>query len=375
MVDDMQYNQLKVVAREEKINQNDADGLYDIYWAGVHGETGDRFQFNSVNISGKIKGLLEARDGNNSNPFTGTVTAVGADGGTTATIQLKEGVDIDKLNIPQRGTITLNCENYYYDGFDAVYDADGNLNGFTFKNLTSPNEDGSRSQAILNDVIDKPGTIGEKVDCKGIPYYMEELNEFVRTISKYMNDIFTTGADANGDPGLDFFTTADDVTGKDLELTKNLGTTGDKLDSTGSNYYRVTALNWAVNQDIFSDQTKLVVSYKDDVLQGNKDAKGILEKIIYGFADQNMFAQGTVSQFLQSITTSLAVDNSKYESFTENMGDVATVINNQRMSVSNVDTNEEAASLIVFQEGYNLSSKVISVMNEVYDKLINQTGL
>ena len=28
LVDDMQYNQLKVVAREEKVNQNDADGLY-----------------------------------------------------------------------------------------------------------------------------------------------------------------------------------------------------------------------------------------------------------------------------------------------------------------------------------------------------------
>jgi len=28
----------------------------------------------------------------------------------------------------------------------------------------------------------------------------------------------------------------------------------------------------------------------------------------------------------------------------------------------------------MYQNGYNLASKVISVMNEVYDKLINQTG-
>ena len=48
---------------------------------------------------------------------------------------------------------------------------------------------------------------------------------------------------------------------------------------------------------------------------------------------------------------------------------------NQRMSISNVDTNEEAASLVIYQEGYNLASKVISVMNEIYDKLINQTGV
>ena len=51
------------------------------------------------------------------------------------------------------------------------------------------------------------------------------------------------------------------------------------------------------------------------------------------------------------------------------------MIDNQRLSISSVDTNEEAASLVVFQNGYNLSSKVISVMNEVYNKLINETGV
>ena len=134
-------------------------------------------------------------------------------------------------------------------------------------------------------------------------------------------------------------------------------------------------MNWSINQDIVKDQSKLVVSYKEDIEQQDKDAKGVLEKIIYGFNDQAMFSQGTVTQFLQSITTSLAVDVSKYDAFTTNMDEVATVIDNQRLSISSVDTNEEAASLVVFQNGYNLSSKVISVMNEVYNKLINETGV
>ena len=69
------------------------------------------------------------------------------------------------------------------------------------------------------------------------------------------------------------------------------------------------------------------------------------------------------------------MDVSKYDAFTTNMDEVATVIDNQRLSISSVDTNEEAASLVVFQNGYNLSSKVISVMNEVYNKLINETGV
>ena len=378
LVDDMQCRQLKVAARQEKINQNDVDGLYDVYWVGINGELGEEFNFNSNHVSGAIKGLLEARDGNNANPFSGTIEKMneGTADGSTVEITLAKDIDIDKLNLPIEGTITLNCKDYYYEGFEAVYDADGKLNSFIFKNITIQDETGKRIPAEFNEDLDvgREGVMGESVDCKGIPYYMTELNEFVRTLSKYMNDIFTSdkGADANGDPGLDFFTAAD-MLGNDYVL-KGTDATG-KLSTSESSYYQITALNWSVNQTIMKDQSKLVVSYKEDIAQGNKDAKDILEQIIYGMTDQSMFSQGTMSQFLQAITTSQAVDISKYESFSENMDEVTTVINNQRLSVSSVDTNEEAASLVVYQNGYNLASKVISVMNEVYNKLINETGV
>lgn len=377
LVDELECRQLKVSARAEKVNQNDIDGLYDVYWVGVNNTLGEKFNFNSNNVTGLMKGLLEARDGNNANPFSGTIVGMNTNtaSGSTATIELAAGIDVDKLNLPMQGTITLNCKDYYYEGFEAVYDADGKLNGFTFKNITIQDESGRRVPADFNIGTDmgKEGTLGESIDCKGIPYYMTQLNEFVRTLSKYMNDIFTTGADANGDAGMDFFTAPSIATGKDHILTGNANTTG--ISSSESNYYQITALNWSINQDIVKDQSKLVVSYKEDIEQQDKDAKGVLEKIIYGFNDQAMFSQGTVTQFLQSITTSLAVDVSKYDAFTTNMDEVATVIDNQRLSISSVDTNEEAASLVVFQNGYNLSSKVISVMNEVYNKLINETGV
>ena len=43
--------------------------------------------------------------------------------------------------------------------------------------------------------------------------------------------------------------------------------------------------------------------------------------------------------------------------------------------MSGVDENEVASELVKFQNLYGLASKVISVLNEVYDKLINQTGV
>ena len=376
LVDEMECKQLKVVARQEKVNQNDIDGLYDVYWEGLNDTIGEKFNFNSENVTGRIKGLLEVRDGNNADPFRGTITAMatGTGNGSTATVELAKAMSIDKLNLPESGVITLNCKNYYYDSWEATKDADGNLTSFIFKNLTVEDETGKRVPATFDTGLDvgKEAIMGDSVDCKGIPYYMTQLNEFARTLSKYMNDIFTTGVDANGDAGMDFFT-APDIQGNDYVLTGNASSS--TLASVDSSYYRITALNWGINQDIVKDQSKLVVSYKEDIEQGNKDARGVLDKIIAGMDDRSMFSQGTVAQFLQSITTSQAVDISKYTAFSKNMDEVATVIDNQRKSVSSVDTNEEASSLVIYQNGFDLASKVISVMNEVYDKLINQTGV
>ena len=213
--------------------------------------------------------------------------------------------------------------------------------------------------------------MGEQIDCKGIPYYMAQFNEFVRTFSKYMNDLYTTGVDANGNPGLDFYT-AKDINGDDYVLTTV--EQPEKLISYESGYYRLTALNWSVNQSVMFDQSKLVVSYEEDIKQKDVRAKGVLDKVIDGMSDQSMYSQGTPAQFLQSITTSQAVDISKFDAFARNMDEVSNTINNQRLSVSSVDTNEEAASLVMYQNGFNLASKVISILNQVYDKLINQTG-
>ncbi len=383
LVDDMECRQLMVVAREEKINQNDIDGLYDVYWKGLDNTVGDKFNFNSGNITGRIRGLLDIRDGNNNNPFSGTITKLenGTANGSIAEIQLKEGISLDKLNLPSEGTITLNCKEYYYEGWDAVYDADGKLNTFTFKNLTVISDTGKRIPADLNIALDtgKVASVGERINCKGIPYYMTQLNEFVRTLSKYMNDIFTKGADANGEEATERdFLTASDIYGKDFVLTataKAKEDAGDNsLSSSDSSYYRLTAGNWGVNQSVVADQSKLVVSYKEDIDRGDLEAKDILMDMIAGMTDQSLYSQGTVAQFLQAITTSLGVDTLKYDTFSKNMGEVTNATDKQRLSVSSVDSNEEGANLIMYRQGYNLACKVISVMNEVYDKLINETG-
>ena len=51
-------------------------------------------------------------------------------------------------------------------------------------------------------------TIGDDVGFRGIPYYMAQLNEFVRTFSANVNQIQNTGYDLYQEKGCDLFVAA-----------------------------------------------------------------------------------------------------------------------------------------------------------------------
>lgn len=372
LVDELGFNELTVVPREQRVNQNDQDGLVDIYWKNADGTAGERF--DATNTTGRIAGLINIRDGNNGEIFSGTTTAV-SDNPAEVRVDPAKPIAMKNFNIPSEGTITLNGKEYLYDGWTAEYDADGNLDHFTFKNMTMMDEKNVEVTAIFptTGIVGAAAQIGTKNMTKGIPYYQSQLNELVRVFSRYMNDLTSSGVDAEGNPGLDAFT-AENPAGGDFVLKGSMQGTG-TISSSDSTYYRLTGLNWELNSEWKVDPKKIVVSYKEDIEQGNVEAQDILQKMMAGLTDPKMFQQGNISQFMQAFTTNLAVDTKKNKVFAANQDDIRYTIDNQRASVSGVDKNEEASSLTKFQELYRLASKVISVLNEVYDKLINETGV
>ena len=84
LVDANDYNTLSYTARStsEKVNQTDVDGLYEIHWSN-----GNEFNLTNAAMKGKLKGLVELRDGNNGTNFEGKVKSV-TDGGTKVTIEV-----------------------------------------------------------------------------------------------------------------------------------------------------------------------------------------------------------------------------------------------------------------------------------------------
>ena len=87
-----------------------------------------------------------------------------------------------------------------------------------------------------------------------------------------------------------------------------------------------------------------------------------------------MFKQGAPASFLQTLVAEIGIDTNKAANFSKSQQDILTMIDNQRLSESGVDINEEAMNLVRFQNAYNLSAKVISVMDEIYERLINGMG-
>ena len=87
------------------------------------------------------------------------------------------------------------------------------------------------------------------------------------------------------------------------------------------------------------------------------------------------FRGGSSSEFLESILSDISLSASKANTGYLNYTNVSNTITNQRLSVSGVDEDDEALSLVKYQNAYTLASKMISVLTECYDRLILSTGV
>lgn len=388
LVDNTTCNSLKVVPRDEKVNQTDADGLYDVYFVAQDGTLGTEFDLNSSSLRGELKGLMNIRDGNNAKGFDGTISALETDAAgniTSAKLKSYESFSISDLTLPASGKVQLAGTEFYYDSFDAEYDANGNILSVKFNNLQVKNEDGvlepGDGAGFVN--VGTPAQVSEDVNYKGIPYYMSQLSEFARSFSSKINAIHTSGVDLNFEEGLDMFGTEDQdgnfYAFKDLVKDSNAafegGATSYTFSSTqDASYYQITCNNWKVNEEIYYDVDKFVISTKEELNQG-VEQRSILDQMIKTCTDTKLFNKGTANQFLESLISEMSIDCQSAEDFEIYQKDITNAIENQRLSISGVDANEEGLELVKLQRGYNLNSKVISVINEVLNKLINETGL
>lgn len=414
LVDASEYRGLECVARTnyEKINQTDIDGLYEIYW-----EDGQKFNLYNAAMGGALRGLIQMRDGNNGENFTGLVTGIGTtnqDTQDTVTIQVDKHylVDLNKCNLSdQGGIINLGNQQFYYDSWEYTCGFDDNgeaVYSYTF--ILSDKE--KNPLRLTNDRVNKVAEIGDSLAYQGIPYYMNQMNEWLRTFSQKFNDILMSGYDSNNNPGSMMFTAnlttedeqydfpaeerfdtftyevylervdelkqeymaADASLSEEDALARAKKDAAMKVATADDSYYRMTAKNVAIlaamelNPDTLAnkfsqgdgvEQNDLLVALKDMANDKNKMS----------------FRGCSSSEFLQCVLSDIALNAQRANTFHKSFSDVAGTIDMQRISISGVDEDEEAVNLVKYQNGYNLASKMIQTLTEIYDRLILETGV
>lgn len=473
LVDTYNYKTISVEASKTKDNQCDNQGLYGLKWSD-----GQSFNIRNTVLGGKLQALFELRDGNNGENFTAKLTnngkgsCIGTDNNNNSTITLSaefvtgaNNCDLAKLSIPESNAcLTIAGKDYKYDSFEVTVGIDGTYT-YTFT-LSEPLEEADKKNIKTAFDNSESASIGDSVEFRGIPYYMSQLNEFIRTFSANVNQLQNAGYDMYNNKGVDLFVGLDSQTDKQMnmiELIRNTkdgyyylngnkvfsgkvtagatdtpaaaagsdlasyltnneytikgksetavsanGINGKKytlLDKNGeeaetifvpddsknvltfssstkestdgniySSYYNVTAARSQANKDVVKDG-RLIAAAKYSQDKTGISESGNLDKLVALQNDQNIFKQGTPTAFLQIMTATVGVDSNKIVAATTNSENIQKAIENRRLSVMGVDENEEGQNLIITQNLLNAQYRVISVMNEVLDKLINQTGV
>ena len=390
LVDTNEYRTLECIARTnyEKVNQSDAEGLYDVFWISDQrtGTLGDQFNLYNPVLGGELQGLIEMRDGNNGEHFNGIITDIqsagkDADGHSLKKVAVEVDdaylLDLNKCTLSDNGgKITIANTVYYYTDWTYNYDAGTGKTSYTF----TIDETKSGVDLPVNRV-DREAVIGKAIKYQGIPYYQEQMNEWVRVFAQAFNDILADGYDAYGGKGNSLFVGDKETESEQYTFANRYNKTdenGDRVNESiyvaQDSYYRLTAKNVNVLDSLVEDPDLLAT--KTDVTAGSDEYHNITN-LIDMTTDKNVaaFRGAQVSDFLTCMLSDVALNANTANTFYSTYCNVGKSIDSQRMSISSVDQDEEAVNLVKYQNAYNLASKMIQTLTEIYDRLILETGV
>ncbi|MCM1267471.1 MAG: flagellar hook-associated protein FlgK [Bacteroidales bacterium] len=381
LVDMDSYRTLICVSRtdEEKVNQSDVDGLYDLMWSN-----GVEFSLYNASMGGELKGLIEMRDGNNGEYFKGQVSNVTYHD-TFSTVTVKTDAlhlqSISKCTLSDTGgIINVGDQLFYYTKW--TYNGDGE---YTFT------VDNKKSDLPLTPAKSwSEASVGGAINYQGVPYYMEQMNEWVREFAKKVNDIFKVGLTGEDPPQKADIVFTANYKRKDGQYTQaelDKATPTPKEENTG--YYNLTAGNITLLDALVKNPNLLgtrkdvddTAGYGDqtdgqDDLEGQEQCEQVWAVIsMLGDVNQFSFRGRDAGGFLECVLSDATLNTSNAETLYATYYSLETNIDNQRISISGVDEDEEAMNLVKYENSYTLASKMINVLTEIYDRLILQTGV
>lgn len=195
---------------------------------------------------------------------------------------------------------------------------------------------------------------------RGIPYYIHQLDNFARTFAREMNKL-------NNNTGLEG--------------------AGNLFDSNDANNRVITAGNICISQEWAEGSVKMQSTANPNAptddrsnlaeflnLFNRKDISFDLNNAPGAVKPQGSDYVGSFESMLLRIQSTLAQDQMAATTTVSNYAITLNNVYTDRDSITGVDLNDEATSLMVYQKAYTAACRVLTTLEEAIDTLLNATA-
>lgn len=183
------------------------------------------------------------------------------------------------------------------------------------------------------------------------PDMLKKLNELTKAFANEFNEIHQGGYDLNGDTGVEFFSFGDPDN---------------------------PAQTITINTDILANPSLVAAGLDSGSSGDNQNAHALAAIKSKNFDDYANLASdeltGTFDSYYSGLIGRLGVESESVQKDHSNATTIAASVEQNRKSVSAVSMDEEMADMIKFQQSYNASARMITVVDEMLDKIINGMG-
>lgn len=189
------------------------------------------------------------------------------------------------------------------------------------------------------------------------------------------------GVDAEATPGIELFsrkTTPRYTEAQDITLADGSVLEGARIyswEDPGDNYTLYTLGEIEVNPEIIANKSKLPVISNNGTGDYDMDMiQGLLTSWQTPFAtlSPNTLTYNNFDAYYTQFTGDIATKGDEYKTLASNQEVMVDSVQNKRLGIEGVSSDDELTYLIKFQHAYNASARYINVIDDMLESLINR---
>lgn len=213
------------------------------------------------------------------------------------------------------------------------------------------------------------GSLGAQLDLRDniFPGYQRQLDQLAAGIASQVNLVHRAGYGLTGATGNDFFQSG----------VAN-GANGLPVVITAASNYKGMVYALSVNSAVAGNPNLIAAASSAGAVGDNTNALAMAKlQFTGGTVDTNgdgVGDSGPYSSMAASLVGDVGTKVQSLDAQSTTQQNLVTALKAQRDSISGVDLNEEAASMMTLQQGYQASARFLTVINQLMEQLVNTFG-